>query len=257
MEHVHSLCLTEGSDDKGYPELYDKIARYTSQNFAVIYAVERDTTLAVRRMSRHGLEVESLIESGALTIVARDRMYSVEKTGLEGHALLESWHDVMLRVKKISDSKGMLAIGSAAEFFEHDVDLCKLVKYEELVGRKFHIPFEALCCYSENAINRLSLGHLAAILNAHYSTVHNASSYREWRPERIIELTRSVMTRELGAKTSDLIFQAIRRHYDIQHAEMVSGHMVLEDALRGIMGKTAAEVTLRLTKEELRKLIRF
>jgi hypothetical protein len=257
MEHVHSLCLTKGTDDKGYPELYDKIAKYASQNCAVIYAVERDTTLAVRRMRRHGLEVESLIESGALTIVGRDRMYSFEKTGLEGHALLESWHEVMLRAKKKSDSKGMLAIGSAEEFFEHGVDPCKLVNYEELVGRKFHIPFEAICCYSEDVINRLSLGHLAAILNAHYSTVHNASPYREWRSERIIELTRSVMTRELGAKTSDLIFQTIKHYYDKREVEMVSDHMVLEDALREILGKTAAEVTLRLTKEELRKSIRF
>ncbi|MGI0024544.1 MAG: hypothetical protein ACREA4_05295, partial [Nitrososphaera sp.] len=102
MEPVHSLYLLEGNHDEGYPILYDKITQYASENCAIIYAVEPDTTQTVRRMGQHGVEVETLVESGALTIVDRNEMYSVERTGLDGQALLDSWHSVMVKVKKRS-----------------------------------------------------------------------------------------------------------------------------------------------------------
>jgi len=79
MEHIHSLCLVEENENKGYPQLYDKISLYASKDYAVIYAVETDSNKAVRRMSHHGVEVETLVESGALTIVNRNTMYSIEK----------------------------------------------------------------------------------------------------------------------------------------------------------------------------------
>jgi hypothetical protein len=253
MEPVHSLCLIEGNDGKGYPDLYDKIATYTSQNYAVIYAVEKDPTRAVQNMRRYDIEVEDLVESRALTIIGRNTMYSIERTGLEGRALLNSWHDVMLKVRKASDFKGMLAIGSVEAFFDHHVDPCKLVEYEGMVGKKFHIPFEGICCYSENAINNLSLGHMASILNSHYSTIHRAQPYKTWQPERILELTCSVVARELGPTASDLIFAAMKRNSDAEEREVA----VLENTLKARLGKPAADIVLGKIKQEVRKFIQF
>jgi hypothetical protein len=145
MEHIHSLCLIGENKGKGYhPILYEKINHYTSENYAVIYTAQNDTMQAVRHMSQHGVKVKALVESGAFTIVGRDKVYySVETTELDSHTLLNLWHKLMLNVKRRTSFKGILAIGSADAFFEsssHD----KLVKYEEIVDKKFHIPLEAI-----------------------------------------------------------------------------------------------------------------
>jgi hypothetical protein len=257
MEHVHSLCLIKGNESQGYPELYDTITDYASQNYAVIYAVEDDTTRAVRNMSRHGAEVEELVESGALTLVGRSRIYSAKTIRLDGHVLLNSWHDLMLEVKKKSDCSGIVAIGSAEAFFEHSVDPCKLIKYEEMVGKKFQIPLKAICCYSANAVSRLSLGQLVAVLNAHHSTIHGGGRNREWQPYRIIDLARGSLEKELGADLSNLIFKTMKLCYKVGERDIIANPAVLEGMLRRIMGKSAAEVTLAHVKEQVRKFISF
>lgn len=257
MEHIHSLCLVEGNNDKAYLALYDKISQYASQNYAVIYAVENDARMAVRRMSRHGVEVEALVESGALTIVDRNLMYSVEKTDLEGHALLNSWQSLMLKVKRRSHLDRILAIGSAETFFEQAVGPCKLVKYEEMIGKKFNIPLEAICCYSGNAFSKLSFGELVAILNAHHSTIHSGCRYREWSAYRLVELARKGLDKALGKELSSLIFKTMKLCYKISDDDIVSNPPVLEEMLKRIMGKSAADITLTYVKGEVREFIAF
>lgn len=208
-------------------------------------------------MSRQGADVETLVESGALTLVSRSKIYSIKRIQLDGHVLLNSWHELMLDVKKKSDCSGIVAIGSAEAFFEHAVDPCKLIKYEEMIGRKFQIPLEAVCCYSANAISRLSLGQLVAILNAHHSTIHNGCRHREWQPYRIIDLLRGGLEKELGADLSDLIFKTMKLCYKVGERDIIANPAVIEEMLRRIMGKSAADVTLAHVKEQFRKFISF
>ncbi|HEX7032342.1 MAG TPA: MEDS domain-containing protein [Nitrososphaera sp.] len=257
MEQVHSLCLINEKDGSGYPELYDKISHYASQNYAVIYAVENDTTQTVRHMSRHGAEVEALVESGALTIVGRNAMYSVEETNFDSHALLNMWHNLMLKIKKRSDFGGILAIGTAEVFFEHAVGPCKLISYEEMVGKKFEIPLEAICCYSENAIARLSLAEIVAILNAHHSTIHRGWHYRKWHPNAIVALARSGLEKQLGAGLSNLIFKTMKLCYQIGDDEIISNPAIFESMLQRLIGKRMAEAAIAHIKEEIRDSISF
>jgi hypothetical protein len=257
MEHIHSLCFVEENESKGYPELYDKINLYASKNYAVIYAVEADSNQTVRRMSQHGVEVETLVESGALTIVNRNAMYSMDETDTEGHALLDAWHLLMLKVKRRSNFGGILAIGTAESFFEQSVEHVRLVKYEEIIGKKFHIPLEAVCCYSANAIANLSLGELVAILNAHHSTIHNNCHYREWEPHMFIELAHKGIDHALGSDLSRLIFKTMKLCYKVDDTQIVSDPSLLERMLLKVMGKNAADVTLAHIKEEVKKSIAF
>ncbi len=257
MEQVHSLCLIDEKEGSGYPELYDKISHYASQNCAVIYAVEDDTMETVRHMRRHGTEVETLVESGALTIVGRNAMYSVEKINLDSHALLDTWHNLMLKIKRRYDFNGILAIGTAEVFFEHAVDPCKLISYEEMVGEKFEIPLEAICCYSENTISKLSLAEIVAILDAHYSTIHRGCHYRKWHPQMIVALARRGLEKHLGPELSSLIFKTMKLCYKIGDDEIIANPAILESMLQRIIGKNMAEATIARIKEEIRKSILF
>jgi hypothetical protein len=103
----------------------------------------------------------------------------------------------MLNVKRRTSFKGILAIGSADAFFESSSP-DKLVKYEEIVGKKFHIPLEAICCHSSTTSSQLSLGDLVAVLNAHQFTLHRGCHYREWNAYRTLQLVSEGMSRALG-----------------------------------------------------------
>lgn len=258
MEAIHSLCLLEGDRNKGYPELYDKIASYAAGNYAIIYAVEDDITRAVRRMSYHGMEVEALVESGVLTIVDRNTMYSIERTELDGHALLNSWHSVMLKVKRRSSFDGILAIGSADNFFGSPSHHDRLVEYEQMIGKNFHIQLEAICCYNTKTMGLLSFGQIVALLNAHHSTVHSNSRYRQWEPRSVVELARRGLSRALGSdEASELIFKTMKLCYKIDESHIASDTMMLERMLFKLLGKEATGLSVSFIKDEVMKSISF
>jgi len=254
LESVHSLCLLEGEADSFRP-LYDKVGTYASRNLAVIYAVEPDTTQTVLRMRQHGLDVETLVESGLLTIVGRNEMYSIKRTELDGHALMDIWHDVYIRVKRRSSFDGVLAIGSAENFIGSPSDHDKLVKYEEMVGKKFEIPLEAICCYSSKAFEAISLGNLLSILNAHHSIAHGGTNTDEWDPLGIIELAQKGMSRAVGEEVTNLFFRTLKLCYRIDGEAIASSPATLERMLPRLLGEDAARSALTSIKDEVRRRI--
>lgn len=255
MESVHSFCLLEGDEAGSLRPLYNKVGSYTSKNFAVIYAVEPDTTQTVIRMRQHGLDVETLVESGLLTIVDRNEMYSIERTELDGHALMDVWHDVYIKVKRHSCFDGVLAIGSAENFIYSPSDHDKLVKYEEMIGKKFQIPLEAICCYSSKAFEAISLGNVLSILNAHHSIAHGGSNMDEWDPLRIIELAQKGMSRTVGEEVTDLFFKTLKLCYKIDGEAMASNPATLERMMTKLLGEDAARFSLTSIKDEVRRRI--
>ncbi|HEY8139640.1 MAG TPA: MEDS domain-containing protein [Nitrososphaera sp.] len=255
MESVHSLCLLEGDEANSLQPLYEKVGSYTSRNFAVIYAVESDTTQTAIRMRQNGLDVETLVESGLLTIVDRNEMYSIERTELDGHALMDVWYDVYVKVKRRSSFGGVLAIGSAENFIGSPSYHDKLVKYEEMVGKKFQIPLEAICCYSSRAFEAISLGNVLSILNAHHSVAHGGANMDEWDPLRIIELAHKGMSRAVGNEVTDLFFKTLKLCYKIDGEAIASSPATLERMLSKLLGEDAARLAIASIKDEVRRCI--
>ena len=256
MEHIHSFCLMEGNNDKRYAVLYDKVKDYTSRNYAVIYAVEVDATQAVRRMSQHGIDVETLVESGMLTIISRDAVYSPATTRLEGHAVLDAWHALILKVKRKAKVDGILAIGSAGTFFEN-ASHKKLLAYEQLIGKSFQIPVEAICCYDAQSVSALALDDFAAILNAHHSIIHYQCQYQEWNPSMIVGLARAGIDRALGAETSNLLFKTMKLVYKIDDNKIASNPELLGEVMAKIMGRDAARQTMKYVADEVRRHVAY
>jgi hypothetical protein len=245
----------EGDEAGSFRPLYDRVGTYASRNVAVIYAVEPDTTQTVIRMRQHGLDVETLVESGLLTIVGRNEMYSIERTELDGYALMDVWHDVYIKVKRRSSFDGVLAIGSAENFIGSPSDHDKLVKYEEMVGKKFEIPLEAICCYSSMAFEAISLGNLLSIINAHHSVAHGGTSTFEWDPLRIIELAQRGMSRAVGEELTNLFFRTLKLCYRIDGEAIASDPATLERMLPKLLGEDAARLALASIKDEVRRRI--
>lgn len=252
MEPVHSLCLLEGNQD--YKVLYDKISKYAADNYAIVYAAEADTTNAVRRMRQHGIDVEDLVESGALVLVGRDDLYSFERTELDGHALMNTWHTLMLGIKRRSNFDGILAIGSAENFLDGPTSHDKLLKYEEMIGKKFAIQFECVCCYSEGALEKLSFGQFFSILNSHFSTVHDTTQLLEWNPKEIVGIAKKGIVAALGGDgVADLFFSTLRLCYRLTEEEIVTDPIMLENLLLKVLGRESHDRCVRTIKAELRK----
>jgi hypothetical protein len=51
MEHNHSLYLSTETGAEGYLCLYELIISYLIEDYAVIYAVESNTNIVIRRLS--------------------------------------------------------------------------------------------------------------------------------------------------------------------------------------------------------------
>jgi hypothetical protein len=252
LEPVHSFCLLEEKNDSGHRLLYDKIGSYAAENYAIIYAAELDTTATVRKMRQYGIDVEDLIESGILTLIDRDELYSVERTELDGHALMNAWHAQMLKLKKNSNFAGILALGSAENFLTQPQDHEKLVKYEQMIGTRFNIPFESVCCYSEKALESISLSNLFAILNAHYSTVHTSAS-RQWDPYEIIGISKKGIDSAFGgSEVADLFFNTLRLCYKLTEDHIVANPATLENLMVKVLGKESSDRCVASIKVELR-----
>jgi hypothetical protein len=253
LEPVHSFCLLEEKNDAGRRLLYEKIGRYAAENYAVVYAVEPDPIETVRKMRQFGLNVEELVESGALTLIDRNELYSAERTELDGHALLNTWHSHLLKIKKHSNFAGMLALGSAENFMTSASDHEKLVRYEQLIGTRFSISFESVCCYSEKALKSLSLANVFLILNAHYGTVHTTNS-NQWSPDEIIGISKKGMDSAFGGKdVADLFFTTLRLCYKLTEDQIVENPAILENLMLKVLGKESSERCIASIKDELRK----
>ena len=127
-----------------------------------------------------------------------------------------------------------------------------------MAGKRFHIPLESICCYSQKAFDSLSLGNLLAILNAHYSTVHRNSRYEQWYPQNIVELARRGMNKALGDNDiSHLFFKTLKLCYKIDENTIASNPATLERMLVKLLGKDATELTLSFIKDEIRKSVSF
>jgi hypothetical protein len=104
---------------------------------------------------------------------------------------------------------------------------------------------------------QLSLEDLVTILNAHHSTIHRNRHYKEWHPCGFIELARNGLDKALGDELSNLIFKTMKLCYKINDSNIISNPPVLEEMLKRIMGKSAADITLTYVKDEVRKLVAF
>jgi hypothetical protein len=220
--------------------------------YAVVYAAESDPTEIVMNMIRMEIEAENFIESGALSIIKRESLYSIQQTGLDAHNLLDSFHSIILKLKR-SNFKGIVAIG-AADVFTDTNNQQKLVEYEQIIGKKFNMPLETVCCYNSKSIDSLSLTHLILILNSHRCTIHDGWVYREWHIHRLTKVVGAGLDRSLGNMASKLVFQTLKLVYNLDGNSIIDQPQLFVDIIRK-MFKNSADSILQAIKDEIKKEI--
>jgi hypothetical protein len=146
MEHNHSLYLSTETGAERYLCLYERIISYLIEDYAVIYAVESNTNIVIRRLSMLDNRIPNFIQNHTLVVADPASIYrSGPKTSFI--SAIQKIHG------KTSTAKQIVVIGSLA----HTLSGTKLVEYEKSVGKAFNEPIEAICCYHASHQKRLSL----------------------------------------------------------------------------------------------------
>lgn len=241
--------------------LYQKVNRYLSSGYAVIYGVESAgrTEDVIRNMANSGMEeVDGYIKSGALTVIDRNAIYSQQKTQFESEAQLGVWIGLVSDIKKRSKGqfRGIAAMGMPEPLFEtrnHQ----KLVDYEQFVSKqKFDVGLEAICCYMQKSVKDLSLGQLISLLSSHQYIVADTFGYNEWHATNIIEWVNKGLEKMLGRATCNLAFEAIKHIYTIDEGVVISQPEILEKAIKK-MFVDSADLIMDAIKDEIIKEISF
>jgi hypothetical protein len=257
MGHSHSIYIFDSNaEEKRYwqPQVFQRLVDFMSGGFCVVYVAEKDETATVQHFSRLGFPVEDYIESGALTIINKDLFYSPE---IRGHLLTEQWAKVFSAVEKKrgrENIKGFVGIGMPAEsFFVSEMYQQRLVDYEGLVAETYNGAVEAMCCYTTEMFDRMSLKFIMMLLNAHQHTAHRNGELKMWTNERCIEIIRNGLNEALGTGVAELIFSILLKDFGMDKNAMVAYPDRLESKLRFLLGASAADIVISKVKKEFKK----
>lgn len=247
MRQYHSLCVFEDSE-AGRAPIYTKVAELLSEGWGIIYAAEPNVRSVINRMIKAtAAEIESYIEKGALVIADSNSFYSPEKNVLGSQELLDKWHDHILKLKKNGFEK-ILVVGTAEEFLRGDCG-DQLAEYEQIIGKTFAIPLEAICCYSQKDAAYLAPVQIISILNSHECTLHDGWRYRHWQPKEIVDAIVRGLNRSLGQSASELIFHTLKIVYKLDDSSIVCEPEHLENAIKRLFRDSSAPILKGISKE--------
>ncbi len=247
MRQYHSVCVFKDSEG-GRAPLYARMAKLLSEGWGIVYVAESDIGSVVNRMVRAtGIEAESYVEAGALVIVDSNSFYSPDRKILGGQELLDKWHSYILKLKE-NGFERILVMGTAEPFLrEHRGE--ELSKYEQMVGKTFAMPLEAVCCYSQKEAASLSPAQIISILNSHECTLHEGWRYRHWHTDEIVNAITEGLDRSLGQSASELIFNTLKHIYKMDNSSIVSQPEHLENAIQRLFRDSSGSVLKEISKE--------
>jgi hypothetical protein len=257
LGHSHSIYIFDSkAAEENYwqPQLFSRIIDHISNGYCVVYVAEKNETATVQQFSRLGFPVEDHIDSGALTIINKDVFYSPE---IRGHLLTEQWAKVFSAIEKKrgkENIKGFVGIGMPADsFFASEMYQQRLVDYESLVADTHTGTVEAMCCYTTEMFDKMSLKYIMMLLNAHQHTAHSNGDLKMWTDERCIEILQNGLNEGLGPGVSELIFSILLKDFGMDKKAMVAYPDRLESKLRFLLGASAADIVIGKVKKEFKK----
>ena len=257
MGHSHSIYVfdSDAKEEQNWqPQIFSRVIDYITKGYAVAFVVEKNETATVRHFSRLGFPVEDHVESGALTIINRDVFYSPD---VRGHLLSEQWAKVFSAAEKKrgkENIKGFVAIGMPADsFFVSEMYRQRLVDYEALVADNYTGAIEAMCCYTTDMFDKMSLKNIMMLLNAHQNTAHRDGELKRWTGERSLEIVRTGLNEALGQGVSELIFSILLKDFGLDKNAMVAFPDRLESKLLFLLGSSAADIVIGKMKKEFKK----
>lgn len=222
------------------------------------YVGDESETAIVQYFSDRGVAIDQYIDRGLLTIINRDLFYS---PFVPPKILLEQWSKLFASIEKKAGKgafKGFVAMGMPADsFFISNLDNQQLVSYESLAANRYDGSLEAMCIYTTEMFQKMALGHVISLLNAHQNTGHKGGALREWNTKRGLEILKKGLDSALGPNVTEMILAIIIRDFEMKEEEMVLNPDQFERKLAILLGESAAEAVVNEVKSEIVKEVAY
>ena len=249
-KNAHSFCIVAESDNSRNLFLGDIVNQGLEDGSAVVLATDLSSNEIMELLQNKGLDARRYIDSGRLTILDKDSVYSIAETGLEAERLLSRWASFVSDVKKKSGCDSILVIGTGKVFFESN-NVAKLIEYERHIGKTVGgIPIDAICYFDADSFCKLGFADTIQFLNYHEYTVYQGGVYVQWQPHMMLEIINKAFDSVLGQGASVILLKTLKLIYGLDEDTLVSRPELCEEKLKKMLGE-AADITLRKIQREM------
>ena len=163
-DHAIGLCHTEEyKHEIAFPFL--KAGLLKGEAVAYIAPEHKQSSIA-KEILNYGINGDYL-SNGTFTIMSAYDWY-LEKGKSQGKTIISNWNE-LIKEKRKAGFAGLRVVGNMDTFFEYG-KVEELLRYEEMLGRRFETDFSAICLYSSD---KLSSEQFSCITSAHSYILSN------------------------------------------------------------------------------------
>jgi hypothetical protein len=157
-DHAVGLCPTEElKHEIAFPFL--KAGLLKGEAVAYVAPEHKQSSIA-QEILNYGINGDYLRNGTFMVMSAYD--WYLEKGKAQGKTIIANWNE-LIKEKRKAGFAGLRVVGEMDAFFDYG-KVEELLKYEELLGRRFEMDFSGLCLYNTE---RLDDEHLSRICQAH------------------------------------------------------------------------------------------
>jgi len=163
-DHAIGLCHTEEyKHEIAFPFL--KAGLLKGEAVAYIAPEHKQSSIA-KEILNYGINGDYL-SNGTFTIMSAYDWY-LEKGKSQGKTIIANWNE-LIKEKRKAGFAGLRVVGEMDTFLEYG-KVEELLRYEEMLSRRFDMDFSAICLYSSD---RLSSEQFSRISSAHSHILSN------------------------------------------------------------------------------------
>ncbi len=256
---LHGLCILQ--TDKGMSVIYEAVNKFLSEGYAVIYAIEErgmdetDTNASKSQLINHIYsrmkqshlvdDIESHIESGALTIVDPREVYSSSPSGeVDGAKMLKQWISLIQTVERKGHFKDIAVISGGVTAFSDANNLDGLIAYERAISEsiKKRRSLRVVCCYLKESLDKFQFAQLMSIINAHQCTIGHIEDSEESRKMDSAVMLEAIVggiEDALGEGSGKLIMKTMKTVYRIDEDMILSNPNLFQEKMQRLLGNTS------------------
>ncbi len=259
MQCLHGLCILKADEDVSI--IYETVNRLLCEGYAIIYAInergmgEIDANASriqlinqiYSRMKQSQIigDIESHIESGALTIVdARDMYRYSPSEKVDTERVLKQWISLIQTVGKKGNFKDVAVISGGVEVFSDANHLDDLIAYERAITESVNQlrSLRVVCCYLKESLDEFQFAHLMSIINAHQCIIGHVEDSEESRKMDAAVMLEAIVRGiedALGEGSGKLIIQTMKTVYRIDEDTILSNPNLFQEKMQRLLGNTS------------------
>ncbi|MEW6603683.1 MAG: MEDS domain-containing protein [Thermoproteota archaeon] len=239
--------------------VYGTVNKFLSEGYAVIYAVEErgvsknasksqliNNIYSKMKKSQLIEDIETHIESGALTVVDARVVYSPSKQ-IDTAKTVKQWISLIKTVRKKGNFKDIAVISDGVTVFSDTNNLDRIIAYERAISEsvKKLQSVRVICCYLQESLDTFQFAQLMSIVNTHQCAVgriEDSEESKKMNSAVMLEAIVDGIEDVLGEGSSKLVMQTMKAVYRINEYTAVSNPHLFQEKMQRLLGSSSKAV---------------